>query len=519
MQPTASPYEHAPRLGRRAAPGARIGRAAVAVATTFVALLASSAAAGFAPTPDEVAGFAAQRVVWTDCAAEELRAAGARCAQVSVPLDYRAPHGATITLAVSRIAARDTARRRGILLFNPGGPGGPGLGYPAELRPVLGEVADQYDLIGFDPRFVGLSTPINCGGIGEYVRAAGLSRRDYAQSVEYARGVASRCWRAAADHIPYASTRNTARDMDVVRAVLGEPRLSYVGISYGAYLGTVYTQMFPQRADRIVLDSVVDPDGYPVHADWSTGPATESAFDDWAVWVAGQHGRFGFGKTGTQVRSTVLRLLRRAARVPIRVGEYRVDEQVIPLLIAFHLVDAGSDELLAGVVEQLRAAARGRPVTDPDLLAGLAALYGTDGSDDGAALAITCGDGDFPTDPSWYWRNIEQVRGSQPIFGPLARNVSPCAFWRSGALERPTAVRNDSPALIVHAAEDVWTPYPDALALHERLTGSRLVTLDGARTHGVFGGARNGCVERHVKAYLRTGALPAADVNCRLDGQ
>ncbi|MEH1129056.1 alpha/beta fold hydrolase [Micromonospora sp. CPCC 206061] len=497
----------------------RIGRRILAAVTILVALLALPAAVGIPFASGDVARFASRPVMWTDCPAEDLRAAGARCAEISVPLDYSVPHGATITIAVSRIEARDTARRRGILLFNPGGPGGPGLSYPAELRPVLGEVADQYDLIGFDPRFVGLSTPISCGGIGEYVRAAGLSWRDYAESVEYARDVARRCWRAAAHYIPYASTRNTARDMDVIRAVLGEPRLSYVGVSYGTYLGAVYTQMFPERADRIVLDSAVDPDGYPVHADWSTGSATESAFDEWAAWAARHHKRFGFGTTGVRVRATVRGLLERAARVPIRVGEYTVDEQVIPLLITFYLADAGSDEPLAEVVGQLRAAARGRPAADPHLLANLAALYGKDGSDDGAALSITCGDGEFPRDPLWYWRNIEQVRGGQPFFGPLARNISPCAFWRSRPLERPTVVRNDSPALIVHATGDVWTPYADALALHERLTGSRLVTLAGVRTHGVFGGVPNACVERHVKTYLHTGVLPAADVTCRPERQ
>lgn len=212
-------------------------------------------------------------------------------------------------------------------------------------------------------------------------------------------------------------------------------------------------------------------------------------------------------------------LLNRAAQRPIRIGKYTVDEQVIPLLMAFHLIDAASNEALATVVRDLRAAARGRSVANPDLMADLAMLYGTDGADDGAVLSITCADGDFPQDPLWYWRNIEQSRGSQPIFGPLARNISPCAFWRSRPSEEPTAVRNDVPALIVHATGDVWTPYPDALALHARLTGSRLVTLDGVRTHGIFGTVPNPCVERHVKTYLQSGVRPPEHTTCRPDGQ
>jgi pimeloyl-ACP methyl ester carboxylesterase len=507
-----------PRRTRRAS-RAQIGRRTLRIATAAVVLLATLAATGTMSASGEVSRFAFQHVSWTDCPTDDLRTAGAQCAEISVPLDYSAPEGPTITIAVSRIKARDTEHRRGILLFNPGGPGGPGLSYPVELRPALADVADRYDLIGFDPRFVGLSTPINCGGIGEYVRAAGLSWRDYIESVRFAADIAGRCWRKAAGLVPHASTRNTARDMDLIRAVLGEPKLSYLGVSYGTYLGAVYTQMFPRRTDRMVLDSAVDPSTYPVRADWSTGPAAELALDGWAAWAAEHHDRFGLGSTSAEVRTTVHGLLNRAAHTPIRVGEYTVDEQVIPLLIAFYLADTGSDETLATIVSDLRAAADGRPVTNPDLAADLAVLYGEDGADDGAALSITCADGNFPRNPLWYWRNIERSRSSQPIFGPLARNISPCAFWQSRSLEGPTAVGNKTPALIVHATGDVWTPYSDALALHDRLTGSRLVTLDGVRAHGVFGSVPNACVERHVNTYLRDGVRPPTNVTCQPDSE
>lgn len=517
MEPTVFHTDQAPRAGTRA--GRWFGRRTFAIVSTAVVLLAVFVATRDMPASGEVLRLASQPVSWTDCPTGDLRAAGAQCAEVSVPLDYRAPEGSTITVAISRIKARDVAGRRGILLFNPGGPGGPGLDYPAELRPALADAADRYDLIGFDPRFVGVSTPINCGGIGEYVRAAGLSWRDYTESIRFAADVADQCWQNAASYIPHASTRNTARDMDLIRAVLGEPKLSYLGVSYGTYLGAVYTQMFPEHTDRIVLDSAVDPGTYPVRADWSTGPAAELALDGWAIWVAERHDRFGLGSTGTEVRTAVYDLLRLAARSPIQVGEYTVDEQTIPLLIAFYLADAGSDEALATMITDLRAAADGQPVVNPDLAAGLAELYGEDGADDGAALSLTCADGDFPRDPLWYWHNIERSRDSQPVFGSLARNISPCAFWRSRSLEGPTAVQIHTPALIVHATGDVWTPYSDALALRERLTGSRLVTLEGVRTHGVFGGVPNACVERHVNTYLRDGVRPPADTTCHPDSE
>lgn len=231
---------------------------------------ASGAAVTGAAGSDRLAGYRHQRVDWGDCrqdvgdeAGGELDRAGARCAEITVPLDYTRPGGRAITIAMSRLAATDTANRIGVLLLNTGGPGAPGRTDVLPVRDWMGDVGARYDLIGMDPRFVGRSTPLDCGWpTGTWTRSAGPDRAGFDRVVKFERDLAERCARSQPDLLPYASTRNTARDMDLIRAVLGAPKLSYLGYSYGTYLGAVYAQLFPERAGRMVLDSAVDPQRY-----------------------------------------------------------------------------------------------------------------------------------------------------------------------------------------------------------------------------------------------------------------
>jgi pimeloyl-ACP methyl ester carboxylesterase len=216
------------------------------------------------------------------------------CATVEVPLDYGDPDGAGIEIMVSRLASTDPDRRRGVLLLNPGGPGGSGLAMPAELVSfgLPAGVLDGYDLIGMDPRGVGHSSPVSCGftvddgywgGIAFYaVDDAAVD----AQAV-VAEAIADQC--AENDTgglLPHLSTVNTARDMDRVRAALGEEKISYFGHSYGSALGAAYTALFPERSDRIVLDSSTDPSRTQYELFQQSGPAAEAGLDEWAAWAA-----------------------------------------------------------------------------------------------------------------------------------------------------------------------------------------------------------------------------------------
>ncbi|MFC4061462.1 alpha/beta fold hydrolase [Planomonospora corallina] len=198
-----------------------------------------------------------QKIIWHGCRTgpgdglgAQLDAAGARCAEVTVPLDRARPDGRTIKVAISRLQATDPGHRRGALLVNPGGPGDPGRIYAPLLKAAAPALAARYDLIGMDPRFTGRSTPVNCRWpIGDYLRSTGPDRRAFDRIAAQAEDLAARC-AGQRELLPHASARATARDTDVIRAALGEPKLSYLGGSYGTYLGAVYLQLFPGRADR-----------------------------------------------------------------------------------------------------------------------------------------------------------------------------------------------------------------------------------------------------------------------------
>jgi pimeloyl-ACP methyl ester carboxylesterase len=144
-------------------------------------------------------------------------------------LDYRRPQGRTITVAMSRLPATDSARRIGAMVLNDGGPGGPSLGMPVRLRAAMKEVGGRYDLIGMDPRFVGRSTPLDCEwSVGTWLMSAGSSRRSFDGGVALAADLARRCTTNAGDLLPSATTRNTARDIDRIRVALGEEKISYL---------------------------------------------------------------------------------------------------------------------------------------------------------------------------------------------------------------------------------------------------------------------------------------------------
>ncbi|WP_031088208.1 alpha/beta hydrolase [Streptomyces sp. NRRL WC-3549] len=473
-------------------------------------------------------------LVWAACSAQqtELRAAGARCTKVTVPLDHARPGGPTIEIAVSRIAAKGApGKRRGILLSNPGGPGGTGLANTLYLRTALKDAADRYDLIGFDPRFLGESTPVACAPAAPVPDPgpATTRRAEFDRSLLDAQDTARRCQEHGdnARLLPHATSRNVARDMDAIRAALGERRLSYYGVSYGADLGAVYTQMFPGRSDRIVLDSSTDPSATQYELFQRAGLPLEEALDAWAGWAARHDGTYRLGSTPARVRAQVQDLLDGAESRPVVVSGVRLTAPVLRLVLRQFIQNEEHDPALASTVHDLVDAAAGRPVEPgPELASMLDMLSSPELADSmlGGALYM-CGDGGWPAggwpkDPETYWRNMESSRANQPAFGPLVNSMTaPCAFWTSTSREPTTVIGNRVPALMLQARRDNNVPYEGALALHRRLTGSRLVTAD-IRAHGVFGRGLDGmtpvpCADRAVVAYLRDGTLPAADVTCR----
>lgn len=506
------------------------GQVGVAAAAAHAPAMAKASDGG-------LARFETQKITWRSCqtgpkdeVGKALDAAKGQCAEVIVPLDYRRPGGRTITLTMSRTKAGDPARRHGVLMLNPGGPGLSAVELHAGLAAAGSSWSAGYDLIGIDSRGVGRSSPVSCGwNTVTALRSAGPDRRTFGESVAFAKGLAAACARNDRDLLSNLSTRNTARDMDVIRAALGEEKISYFGFSYGTYLGAVYTQLFPQRVDRFVLDSAADPDAAGPDVLRRNGAAGTAALRNWAGWAARRNDTYHLGTTPGQVLATVDQVNRAVARRPLQVGDHQVDSHILPLIL-FAGLSSDDDAAYAGLAAGVRVfseAARGAEVTPGAELAGLLAVLstGTGTAGDNAATLILCADRAASRDPETYWRDIDRHRAAEPLFGPLLRNVSPCSFWPAEPAEPATRIHNTVPLLMVGATGDVNSSYPGQQAMHRALGGSRLATLKGAFRHGAYLslGASLGvssdasCVKTAVDRYLLDGVLPRRDLTCTPD--
>ncbi|MGW2396004.1 alpha/beta hydrolase [Kitasatospora sp. NPDC001664] len=487
----------------------RDGRTVSALTVGAVAaLMAGLTPAAAVAAEGSVEGYGKQQLRWERC--DVNGDARLECTEVRVPLDYADPGGRTIGIAVSRVRAGDPAKRRGVLLMNPGGPGGPGLTLPVDIEPVLSaEVRDRYDLIGFDPRGVGQSSPVGCGLTADEMTVHHpYSAATFEKDVARARSVAEKCWSKSADLLPHLTTRNTARDMDVVRAALGERRISYLGHSYGTYLGAVYTQLFPRRADRFVLDSALDPAlaWRGTFRGWSEG--AELAFTRWTEWAAARNSAYGLGATAAEVRAGFWELVARADRTPITVGGETLSGDAIRLRYeGFVHVETVTPWVVA-----LKTAAAGGSAG----AAGAPAVAVEAPSDNAvaAAWAVFCGDTrSWPRDPEQYRRDAIRDRATRPLAGDLAANIQPCAFWKSAAREPATVVDNEVNALIVQNEWDPKTTLAMARGMRRALHGARMVTVAGGEGHGVVV-AGPSCADGPVNRYLTTGRLPAKDLTC-----
>ncbi|WP_079406788.1 alpha/beta hydrolase [Streptomyces sp. 3211] len=497
------------RLKRRLAP---LLAAAGLLATTVPLLSATQASAAPASS-----GHLRQKPAWHRCSPE--LPASYECATLKVPLDYRRPDGSTIDLAISRMKSENPAKRHGAMLLNPGGPGGSGLDLPLVMNEAMPkDVREQYDLIGFDPRGVGASSPLTCGLTDTEQNFNRAYRPEtFGSDVTWARTVADKCREKAGSVLPHITTRNTARDMDTIRAVLGERKLSYLGYSYGTYLGAVYSQMFPDRTDRFVLDSGVDPQRIwrGMIQVWAT--EAEPAFARWTQWAAQRSAEYGLGETPKAVSETFWGLVARADKEPIELDGLKVDGDMIRAARGVFFYPAQATPMVVA----LKAAADGRPLPAGMTVTQLKRLL-TGGdepepTDNTTAVfwAVVCGDtGSWPRYTEQYERDAAKDKARYPLYGDFASNIKPCAFWDRPA-EAATPMNKKANVLTVQNEWDSQTPLVSGQGLHRALKGSRMVLAAGGEGHGVYLFDTTSCANAPVNAYLTTGRLPAQDVTCQ----
>ena len=498
--------------------------AAVAAVAAYPISQLSTAQAGVSTSSPQAS------ISWGACpplAAGTSRDPRQSCGTVRVPLDYRRPNGRTIDIAVSRISTAQPGERRGYLLVNPGGPALEGLDEAGSMAAKLSKpVLDRYDLIGFDPRGVGHSHPISCHlsdnsfeSVFPYPGAGGSIKRN----IVNARTAADECAGVGPD-LKFFTTRNTARDMDRIRQALGTPKISYWGQSYGTYLGAVYDTMFPQHADRVVLEGNVDPNTVwqQFVGSWSKGMAQR--FPDAARVAAGHDQSLHLGRSVAAVEKNYVALADRLDRHPAVVPGSRAtvsgatlrgvtyqllmhNETIAPLTVFWRT----ADDLSKGrSLSKDETAVLGQVLADSPDEPGVP-------SDNQASMALTifCNDASWSRDVNQYAKAVAADRKKWPLTAGMPKNVLACTFWHDAPLEKPLKVTSHGPRhiLLLQNKRDNATPWDDGQAMRRAL-GSRagFVGADNGG-HYVYGTGSH-CADQHAEAFLTRGSLPVRDVLC-----
>ncbi|KJS58806.1 alpha/beta hydrolase [Streptomyces rubellomurinus] len=463
-------------------------------------------------------------LAWTDCPSKPgpPHDPAQRCAALAVPLDYQDPDGEQLTLTVSRIATAKPGLRQGVLLIIPGGPGEDGLDRPSRaVQQLPQEVKDRFDLVGFDPRGVGASTPVSCGL--DHDDLAPVRLRPWPApdgsidgNLALAHRFADACARNGGPVLRSISTANEARDIDRVRRALGERRISAWGTSYGSYAGAVYATMFARNTDRIVLDSNDDPDPSKVGRNWlaAYGQGVEDRFPDFARWAAAPGNPDRVADTPEEVRPLFLDLAARLDRAPLPWPGADPAELNGNVLRGAMLQSLYADARFPDLARLMLAGLGRRPLPAPDVMPPQAEPVAQNHI--AASAATLCNDVSWPADPAAYAKDVAADRAARPLTAGMPVNVMPCAFWPFAPAEPPVRVTDRGPAnvLLAQNLRDVATPYTGArrlaAAFGER---ARMVTVDSGG-HDVYRANGNACGDAVVTDFLVTGRRPAEDVSC-----
>ncbi len=454
---------------------------------------------------------------------------GFECATARVPRDHARPDGPSFELALIRLPAQDRARRIGSLFVNPGGPGGSGVEFVrGAAKTSLAPLADRFDIVGFDPRGVGASRPaVDCETNPERRGPFALplprpTRASEAALLRRVRRYLSRCLAENRGFLPYLSTANVARDLDLLRRAVRDRRLSYLGYSYGTQLGATYASLFPGRARALVLDGAVDAEANlnrPLQTVQEQTQGFEVALGRFMQACAGQPEDCRFG--GGDPWNAYDELLGRLDRDPVPAGESRpvsgddvriattyllYSKQLWPVLgVALAAANAGDGELIRLVVDEFygrREDGTYEPSTDQ-----FVAIAGVDAVREGNADTYLRAGRESYRLFEHFWFNSG--------YGDLAFGLWPVAargVFR-GPFENP---RSAAPALVVGTTYDPATPYIWARVLTEDLGNARLLTMRGDGHTAAFG-ENSACVDLAVEAYVETGRLPAPRTVCRQD--
>jgi len=520
---------------------------------------AAGAATPSAPTPTDQAGnstdssddssqtsvpqglesFYNQDIDWQDCSDGT---SPFQCGTVTVPLDYGNPGGQTITIALKKLPASDGDAEHGSLFTNPGGPGGSGIReLEAQATALPEELRAGYDVVGFDPRGVGQSTPITCwtdedisqgltdaqnGKISDVVPSNTISSKSLSAQEKMDRGAADAAACAQHSEVPelldHVSTRNVARDLDVLRATSGDATLNYLGVSYGTHIGAVYADLFPGRVGRAVLDGAMDPSQR-----WTDGEAEVTAFKEGVLHQYVKHcqAHDGCPLTGStdEAIAQLTAFVDGLDQAPLTAPDssVTVNTQEATTIIQHYAVEKPDWDALTAMLAPamnnrdgaLMVAAKQStlasqlPTTAEQAVAGANTLF--------MSAAVICNDYPDTADTVSDWdAQAAAEKKTSPFFGGTSHGLDAyCRGWGHRAQTPPqeTHAEGSDPILVVGLTKDSRTLYPWAQSLTDQLDNGHLLTVEGYG-HVTFGS--NACATAAMTDFLVNGTVPAEGTTC-----
>jgi pimeloyl-ACP methyl ester carboxylesterase len=454
------------------------------------------------------------KIAWTSCGG------GFQCGTMQVPLDYSHPTGGTIEIALNRKPATVPKQRIGSLLINPGGPGASGIDWVAGSAPALSILNRKFDLVGFDPRGVGRSAPVRClkgPQMDTFVALDGVldDPQEKAAAIQADKDFAAGCAQMSGSVLPFVDTASAAKDMDLMRAALGDDKLTYLGFSYGTYLGETYAHLFPTHIRAMVLDAVLDP---TLSADDLNISQAASFEQNLKAFLANCNAhktvapKCAFAHEGDPA-AKLDALIQRIDTTPMPVGKRALTRALAQTAVAQELYDQSTWPDLD----------RGLTLADQgngSLLMEFADSYlqrradGTYSNEIEANYAINCLDHPALTDISAYDKRGPEYAQASPFFGPSFQYSNlPCAYWPAKPTGHPGPLTADGapPILMVGGSNDPATPYAWAVAAHQQIAGSILLTRNG-NGHGSYGVSI--CASIAEINYLLNLQLPADGTVC-----
>jgi pimeloyl-ACP methyl ester carboxylesterase len=465
------------------------------------------------PIPAGLEKYYQQPVNWARCGS------GSQCATITVPLDYAKPTGKTIELRARKIPARDRTGRVGTLFVNPGGPGASGIEYAAAASFVLGTpLLNKFDVIGWDPRGVGQSTPVRCldtAQLDKFMATDGSpdNESEITALNDSAKELADGCEKRSGDLLGHVSTKDAARDLDVLRGIVGDSQLYYLGKSYGTYLGATYAELFPKNVGRMVLDGAVDPAEPSEQLNISQAKGFDTALDAFAADCAQRSCELGSSKQ--EVLAKVDKVLTDTDAHPLPGdGKREVTQAIATLGVIFPLylkeywprLEQAVAEGVAGNGARLLALADEYTGREPD---------GYKNNSNEVIYAVNCLDHPDVTSIAESKAQEATYKAASPRFGAfLLWGSMPCVDWPVKPQNAPHPIKapGAKPIVVVGTTRDPATPYQGAVSLAAELDSGVLISRDGDGHTGYHQG--NACVDQAVETYFLTGTPPTDGLKC-----